>query len=80
MKKITFDPSKELPRPRSGDRVFIRESGEYIAIAIGENEVSPEVFQELEKNPSFSALKDSGAIVITEIQTQKTRTPTPTPV
>ena len=62
---ISYNPSKDLPVPRTGARGFNTVDG---AVMFDPNILTPisdEMLTELNRNPTFSALKKSGAITVT---------------
>lgn len=68
---ITYDPTKETPRPRTGARGFnTAKSGSVHLDPRVATPISDELLAELEQDITFKALKESGAITIT-IEDQK---------
>ena len=64
---ISYNPSKDLPVPRTGARGFNTVDG---AVMFDPNILTPisdEMLAELNRNPTFQALKKSGAITITTV-------------
>lgn len=63
---VSYDPKKDLPTPRTGARGFTATSGSVYLDPNTPTPISAEVLQELQQDPTFKALKEAGAIIITE--------------
>lgn len=63
---VYYDPSKERPFPRDGNRIFVTSQNEDVPLIVGTNLLQDYVVEELKKDPFFSKLIEMEALIIRE--------------
>jgi hypothetical protein len=66
MRLVTYNPKKETPTPRTGARGFTATTGSVFLDPNTPTPISDELLKELEIDPTFQALKEAGALTITD--------------